>query len=172
MAYIDPSLAYTAEIIGVNSDVNTANKIEKYVRNQTWKHFLWENEKSQQNVTWGEYYNVCVVEHHNYNVIYTFMCLCSYKSIQREKWGFSLTSVLCTFPAYTHHKNTIRFLLILQIITFVSIFSVLSPVCWRFRFVCFFFLLSFMLPYCFAYLRTVEIPYLVHFLTQNLIFDL
>lgn len=84
------------------------------------------------------------------------MCLCSYKSIQRERWGFSLSSVLCSFPAYTHHKNTIRYLLILQIITFVSIFSVLSPVCWRFRFVCFF-LLSFMLPYCFAYLRTVVI---------------
>lgn len=79
------------------------------------------------------------------------MCFCSYKSIQ---WGFSLTSVLCTFPAYTHHKNTIIYLLILQIIIFVSIFSVLSPVCWRFRFV-FFYLLLFMLPYCFAYLRTV-----------------
>lgn len=82
------------------------------------------------------------------------MCLCSYKSIQRERWGFSLTSVLCTFPAYTHHKNTIIYLLILQIIIFVSIFSVLSPVCWRFRFV-FFYLLLFMLPYCFSYLRTV-----------------
>lgn len=44
-AYINPSLAYTAEMRGVKWNESTGNKIEKCVKNQSWKHILWGNEK-------------------------------------------------------------------------------------------------------------------------------
>lgn len=38
--YINPSFASTAEMRGVKRDASTRNKIEKCVKNQSWKHFL------------------------------------------------------------------------------------------------------------------------------------